>query len=545
MTCNKKSKKRNRNMKRQNYLYMAAALLLAGCSIDEQSVGTDGLVPVRLTATQDAGGVTTRTTSDLHSASTGFAVNETMKVFMKNGETTNSSIYKVASVSSGTATLTDNGTKLYYPTGTTGSVSLYAVYPAGITASSTHTVAYDQTTDANYNASDLMFSTEKSVSLSDKTTTQSLTAFAHKMVRLKLNIIKSSDVASVTEVKMKNVKRQVTVSALSESGITLSAAASPTDETGTGANKDEILIFSGTNSSTSTQTYYVVFPKQLASGNDWNDTDFITVTAAGSTATYQLTKAFTAGSQYELTLNINAASLGSTVSITGWTDTQAATVSPTETVETPLPDRTPSGVVAVDLGLSVKWANMNIGATSVTGYGFYFAWGETTGYGSDTSDGRSFNWASYKWGISSTSLTKYNTKAANGTVDNRTKLEFCDDAAYAAWGGAWRMPSKAEWEELKNTDNCTWEWKTDYNGSGVGYLVTSKKSGYTSNYIFLPAAGYRYDASVSGRGEYGRYWSSSLSEGYPSGAWYLYFGSGGAYVYYDNRYYGYTVRAVQ
>lgn len=31
----------------------------------------------------------------------------------------------------------------------------------------------------------------------------------------------------------------------------------------------------------------------------------------------------------------------------------------------------------VDLGLSVKWATMNIGAERITDHGSYFAWGET------------------------------------------------------------------------------------------------------------------------------------------------------------------------
>ena len=32
---------------------------------------------------------------------------------------------------------------------------------------------------------------------------------------------------------------------------------------------------------------------------------------------------------------------------------------------------------AVDLGLSVKWANANVGADSPEAFGNYYAWGET------------------------------------------------------------------------------------------------------------------------------------------------------------------------
>lgn len=39
---------------------------------------------------------------------------------------------------------------------------------------------------------------------------------------------------------------------------------------------------------------------------------------------------------------------------------------------------TANGHGYVDLGLSVKWATCNVGASSPTGYGDYYAWGETT-----------------------------------------------------------------------------------------------------------------------------------------------------------------------
>ena len=522
-------------MKKKNFILFlsgAAVFMLAGCTADEQSWIESGQVPVQLTVSQDVSGDVTRTTSDLHTATTGFAVDETMKIFMKTSSGTSSQVYKVASVSSGTATLTDNGTKLYYPTGTSGSVQLYAVYPSDITQSSSHTVAYDQTGEANYRSSDLMYSAAKTVNLSDKTTQQTLNKFEHQMVRLKLNIVKASDVTSVTKVVMNNVKRKVTVSTLNESGITLNAAVQATGETSdTGNNLNEIQIFSGTNSSTTTQTYYVVFPKQVASGNDWNGTNFITVTADGATATYTLTKEFTAGRQYELTLNINAAALNNTVAITGWTDTESVTVSPTTTVV----QKTPVGLEAVDLGLSsgLKWANMNVGATSETDYGLYFAWGETTGYTSDTSDGRSFNWASYDLGNSPSNLYMYNS------TDGLTTLKMSDDAARANWGGNWRMPTQTEFQEL--LDNTTNEWVTD---PAPGWKFTSKASGNT-NSIFLPAAGCRRITSVGYQGSRGGYWSSSLYADYPNGARYLDFYSGGAGMDRYDRYGGYSVRAVQ
>ncbi|MBQ7388829.1 MAG: hypothetical protein IJW01_05635, partial [Paludibacteraceae bacterium] len=136
---------------------------------------------------------------------------------------------------------------------------------------------------------------------------------------------------------------------------------------------------------------------------------------------------------------------------------------------------------AVDLGLSVKWATCNVGASTPEGYGNYYAWGETT-------TKSTYDWSTYKWCNGSyKTLTKYCTSSTYGTVDNKTVLELADDAARVNWGGAWRMPTDAEWTELR--ENCEWTLTSDYNGTGVkGRVVTSKTNG---NHIFLPAAGYR------------------------------------------------------
>ena len=185
----------------------------------------------------------------------------------------------------------------------------------------------------------------------------------------------------------------------------------------------------------------------------------------------------------------------------------------------------------VDLGLSVKWATCNVGATKPEEYGDYFAWGET-----QPKD--YYDWSTYKWcNGSKTTHTKYNTSSSYGTVDNKTTLDLSDDAARANWGGSWRMPTKAEQDELRN--NCTWTWTTQ---NGVnGYKVTSKSNG---NSIFLPAAGYRDGSSLYDAGSYGFYWSSSLYTGYPGSAYYLFFGSSRVDWYYDYRYYGHSVRPV-
>ena len=149
---------------------------------------------------------------------------------------------------------------------------------------------------------------------------------------------------------------------------------------------------------------------------------------------------------------------------------------------------------AVDLGLSVKWATFNVGATSPEDYGDYFAWGETE-------PKKTYSWATYKWGTSS-KLTKYNT------TDGKTILDPEDDAAYVNWGDKWRMPSKEEVDEL--TQQCTWIWTTHNNVNG--YKVT----GPNGNSIFLPAVGYKGAGPFYPAGEDGLYWTNTIEKGHYS-----------------------------
>ena len=172
---------------------------------------------------------------------------------------------------------------------------------------------------------------------------------------------------------------------------------------------------------------------------------------------------------------------------------------------------------AVDLGLSVKWASFNLGASSPEGYGDYFAWGETT-------PKDNYSWSTYKWCMNgrSSQLTKYCNDSLcgyNGFTDNKTVLDPEDDAAAVALGGSWRMPTLSECQEL--LDNCTKTWTT-LNGV-YGRKFTSNKTGYTDKWIFLPAAGYRRDTILDDTGPFGFYWSSSVDTDKPIFAYYLYF----------------------
>ena len=190
-------------------------------------------------------------------------------------------------------------------------------------------------------------------------------------------------------------------------------------------------------------------------------------------------------------------------------------------------------ITAVDLGVSVKWGSMNLGSCHLIIEGDHFAWGETT-------TKSTYDWSTYTLCQgSSTTMTKYCTSSSYGTVDNKTTLEKADDVAAQKLGGNWRMPTDAEWKELRNRDNCTWTWTTE--NSVNGYRVTSKKTG---NSIFLPAASLRSGYNLNYAGYDGCYWSSSLYTGRSNDALYVIFGPSSVYGSNSSRCSGHSVRPV-
>lgn len=172
---------------------------------------------------------------------------------------------------------------------------------------------------------------------------------------------------------------------------------------------------------------------------------------------------------------------------------------------------------AVDLGLSVKWAACNVGATKPEECGDYFAWGETATKETFTSENY--------------------VPQMNGTV-NMMKTDIAGteyDAAHAVWGLEWRMPTLAEVDELST--RCTWE-ATTVNGV-KGLCIT----GPTGNSIFLPAAGQKRETVIE-LGTMGYYWTSTPSLEYSTAAMNLNF-AGYDNHWSANRAYGFSIRAVK
>ena len=148
----------------------------------------------------------------------------------------------------------------------------------------------------------------------------------------------------------------------------------------------------------------------------------------------------------------------------------------------PDPVKPPKRNVMVDLGLSVLWADCNVGAEKPEEAGARFAWGETAPktFYSDYNYKYKMNYDNMYWWYFKYSVGDEYDEAP--FMDGKKRLEIADDAARANWGGKWRTPTKEEFVEL--FEKCDWT-ETTVNGVG-GFLITSKVPGYTSNSIFLP-----------------------------------------------------------
>lgn len=167
----------------------------------------------------------------------------------------------------------------------------------------------------------------------------------------------------------------------------------------------------------------------------------------------------------------------------------------------------------IDLGLSVKWATCNIGASTPWEYGDFFAWGEVK---------------------SKTFFSEDNYSESNLISSDIAGSSY--DAAHIVWGGAWRLPKSEEFEEL--IEKCNFKWSTFHNKNG--WTVT----GPNGKKIFFPAAGYAGENLSQNSDGWGSYLSSSADENDDSKIYDFEFNESRYGKGWGFREHGHTIRAV-
>lgn len=227
----------------------------------------------------------------------------------------------------------------------------------------------------------------------------------------------------------------------------------------------------------------------------------------------------------------------------------------------------------IDLDLSVKWADRNIGANSPEDSGLYFQWGDTVGYSKEQIGvDKEFTWNDYKWGTEE-NPTKYNDS------DGKTVLDLEDDAAYVLMGGDWRLPTKEDIEELFSLEKkfvCQtrsskldeWEDPVDYSSDRIKSLFNNKTVKFNSignwieetsttkicgikfigknkNKLYIPTVGYCCMNHLAYYGNLFLLGSSSLYS-LDSHMWYGYLNcEGGSEVFVGDRSFGLSLRGVR
>lgn len=196
-------------------------------------------------------------------------------------------------------------------------------------------------------------------------------------------------------------------------------------------------------------------------------------------------------------------------------------------------DNTPENLQTIDMGLSVNWASLNVGAESPEEVGYYVSWG-------GVAPKEWYSWSYYEFGHSQSAINKYSSS------DGIETLQAEDDVATVSWGDNWRMPTNAEFEEL--ISHSIIDFNAIENGVG-GVRLTSTVPGYEDASIFLPISGWKQDGITVNMGMVCSYWTSSLFSMFPQFAIAAEFWLSGDYASEPHingtyRYLGHLVRAV-
>lgn len=308
-----KSNKQNKTMKKNMILAAIAALALTACSNDDEiKVGGDNAI--LLTSSLDV--AETRAATDIQTSA--FDADETVDVYIteNNGGNNPTTYPQPIEYTTGAGGALTVGTQYYYPTSGNG-VNIYALYPATAATGELFTIADDQSTDANYKASDLMYGKPASNPVSPSANAVNI-KFTHLLSKVTINLIEGANVTSLNgaKVELLGVKPSTTLTA-DINGYSITAAS---------GNATPITVMTATETVTSGSA--IIVPQTLPEM-------FLQVTLDGATLTGKLDSGapeLTAGNEYtyDITVNVRGGALEIEGSITPWDDggTDSGTVNP-------------------------------------------------------------------------------------------------------------------------------------------------------------------------------------------------------------------------
>ena len=299
------------------WILLLAVALLSGCAADDQPATADAPATVALTAELcpqqiDGVGVSTRTVSTgLHAS---FATGETFRVQFPSGVTVG------ASTSNCNTTFTRQSDGTYsaatqpYMNANAQSATVHAYYPASyLENTSTFSVQVDQTTDANYLNSDLMYATTTLTKQAASTVTGNLT-FQHRMAKILVQATVSAGLTAITRVRIIGGSRTVSL----HDATTCTPGSTLTNPNS--ANGTAVTLYDNSTGAASVNCTALLPPQTVSTG-----TSFLEVTAKDAngttgTAVYELAenKTFASGYSYIYTINTTLASIGTTTAITAW-----------------------------------------------------------------------------------------------------------------------------------------------------------------------------------------------------------------------------------
>lgn len=299
---------------KKNMIFAAiAALALTACSNDDDiKVGGDNAILL----TSSLNVAETRAATDIQTSA--FDAGETVDVYIteNNGGNNPTTYPQPIEYTTGAGGALTVGTQYYYPTSGNG-VNIYALYPATAETGKLFTIAEDQSIDANYKASDLMYGKPASNPVSPSANAVDI-KFSHLLSKVTINLIAGANVTSLdgAEVKLLGVKPSTTLTA-DINGYSITAAS---------GDATPITVMTATETVTSGSA--IIVPQTLPEM-------FLQVTLGGATLTGKLDSGLpelTAGNEYtyDITVNMRGGALEIEGSITPWTDggTNSGTVNP-------------------------------------------------------------------------------------------------------------------------------------------------------------------------------------------------------------------------